>query len=111
MPADRDAPQWPVSFAELDEATRQRAQIVVLHDRQELDRAGSRWFLSLTDVTATPIARERVHVVDDDTKALLALASQYLHAIGMRVAGDWFTNADLDRTRHYARVCACSSRN
>jgi hypothetical protein len=111
MSAERGTPEQPVRFAELDEATRQRAQIVVVHDRREIGRAGAVWVLSLTDISGIPIARERVEVVDGDPQALLSMALQYLYAVGMRVAGDWTTSADREQTRHYARVAACPSMN
>lgn len=109
MPADRGTPERPVRFADLDEATRQRAQIVVVHDCREREAAGPVWVLSITDISGRPVARERLHAADDDPHGLLAVASQYLYTVGMRVEGDWITSDEPHQVRHYARVSACPS--
>jgi hypothetical protein len=111
MAPDHDSPGRPVRFAELDEATRQRARIIVLHDPRPGRCSDLAWSLSLTDITGRPIAHERVHVSTGDTEGLLTTALQFLYTVGMRVAGDWVTSTTAEQTRHYARVAVCSSMN
>lgn len=90
-------------LVELDAASRQAAQIVVLHDPSD-EGANVRWALSLTDAIGRPIAREHVRLVDDDDLALRELARQHLRSIGMQPHGEWVASQDSAGPRHYARV-------
>lgn len=86
---------------DLDGASADRAQIVVLHDPLPAED-GMTWLLSLVDLEGLVLAREIVTTRDG---SLGAVVQPYLDVIGRRVGGEWLSDHDAaGRARHRARL-------